>query len=162
MIVCTYRGNRQLSLPTSGASVEPIQDIGEAADDSFDLDHDTLLQGARVMGVSGLEFIFTCMKCKRGTVKSAGNSNSTIGTCEQCNTVQRLQARKQTSKLFIETLEQDHITLHAYEDMLRAISKTTNNITCDDLLSAPLFDLKYNEYHVITNVSRPGEQYLNS
>lgn len=156
LIVRTYRGNRQLSFPAFGASIEPINDIGEVADDSFDLDHDNLLEGAQVMGVTNLEFIYTCMQCKKGTVKPRENSN--IGTCQQCQTTQKLNTKKQTCKVFVETLDQQHVSLRVYEDMLKAICKTNNStVTCEDLLSAPLFDLKYNDYHVITNVSRPGQ-----
>ena len=155
LIVRTYRGNRQLSLPATGASVDLIDDIGDVAEDSFDLDNDTALQAAQVMGVSALEYIYTCMQCKRGTVRPSGNN---LGTCEQCQTMQRLNTRKQTCKLFIQAREQPHITLRAYEEMLQAICNTTNNITCEDLLSARIFNLKYNEYHVITNVSRPDQQ----
>ena len=31
----------------------------------------------------------------------------------------------------------------------------SDKITCEDLLSSGSFDLQYNDYHVITNVSRP-------
>lgn len=58
LIVCTYRGNHQLSLPATGASVDLIDDIGDVAEDSFDLDNDTALQAAQVMGVSVLEYMY--------------------------------------------------------------------------------------------------------
>ena len=156
LTVCTYCGNRQLSLPATGASVNRIDDIGDVVEDSFDLDNDTALQAAQVMGVSALEYIYTCMQCKRGTVRPSGN----LGTGEQCQTMQRLNTRKQTCKLFIQAREQPHITLRVYKEMLQAICNTTNSITCEDLLSARIFNLKYNGYHVITNVSRPSQQYI--
>jgi hypothetical protein len=40
-------------------------------------------------------------------------------------------------------MKQEHITLRVYQEMLQAICNTNNIITCEDLLSAPLFDLKY-------------------
>ena len=64
----TYQGNRRLSLPASGASIDhidPINDIDKVADDLFDLDHNILLQGAQVIGISNLEFIYNCLQYKR-------------------------------------------------------------------------------------------------
>ena len=119
LIVGTYRGNCQLPLPASAASVEPIQDIGEVADDSFDLDQDTLLQVAQVMGVSGLEFIFTCKQVDSQICRKLQLHHWHLRAMQNC-------AKASVDKQRLQTLEQDHITLDAYEDTLRA---TTNNIT---------------------------------
>ena len=52
----------------------------DVVDDSFDLDNDTTLDGAQVIGVYQLESIFTCISCKRGAVKK---TSTTTGTCQQ-------------------------------------------------------------------------------
>ena len=46
-----------------------IDSISEVADESFLLDNDTLLKGIQVMSMSALEFLYTCMQCKKGIVK---------------------------------------------------------------------------------------------
>ena len=42
----------------------------------------------------------------------------------------------------------------AYEDTLTAIVQPDEQITCENLLASRPFNLKYNDYHVLTSVSR--------
>ena len=153
VIVRTYRGKRQLSFPPSGASVEEIEDFNEVVDDSYDLDHDNLVEGAKVIGVSELGRIYICVQCKKGTVQRSPE-NAKIGCCQQCNTIQCLSLEKQTCKLLVEA-RGEHVSVRAYGEMMKAIVNTeSEDISCEDLLSAPLFDFKYNDYHVVTSISR--------
>ena len=117
---------------------------------TLDLDTDIQLDGAQVIGVHQLESLFTCVSCKRGTVKK---NTATTGICQQCSTVQRLKQQKLTCKLFVEAGD-EHLTIRAYEDLLTAIAGPNQPITCENLLSSRPFNLKYNEYHVLTSVSR--------
>ena len=149
VVVRTYRGKYQLSFPKCGATITPIRDLEDVMDDSFDLDDDTQLDGAQIIGVHQLETIFTCISCKKGGVKK---TTSTTGTCQQCATVQKLKKEKLTCKLFIEAGD-EHLMVRAYEDILTAIVEP-NEITCENLLGSRPFNLKYNEYHVLTSVSR--------
>ena len=87
VVVRTYRGKHQLSFPKCGATITPIQDLDDVVDDSFDLDTDIQLDGAQIIGVHQLESLFTCVSCKKGTVKK---NSATTGTCQQCSTVQRV------------------------------------------------------------------------
>ena len=120
IVVRSYRGKRQLSYPTSGASVEQIEDLDEVVDDSYELDHDNLIEGGKVMGVSELGRIYICIQCKKGTVKRS-SEKATIGSCQQCNTVQCLSAEKQTCKLFVEA-GTEHVSVRIYGEMMKAIS----------------------------------------
>ena len=71
-----------------------------------------------------------------------------------CDTVQCLSMKKQTCKLFVEAGE-EHVSVRIYGEMMKAIMNTdSNNISCEDLLSAPGFDMKYNDHHVVTSISR--------
>ena len=149
LIVRTYRGKCQLSFPKSGAAIVPIEDLEEIAEDSLDLDDDDQeVLGAQIMGVNQLESVFSCHYCKRGGIKK---TSATMGSCEQCDTFQRLQEQKITCKLFVMAGE-EHYTFRAYEDILKAIVKK-DIITAEDLVAAPTFNLKY-EYHVVTSVTR--------
>ena len=110
MVVRTYIQRKiPTFLPQCGASITPIEDMEDVVDDSFDLDNDTTLDGAQVIGVLQLESIFTCISCKKGAVKK---TSTTTGTCQQCATVQKLIKKKVTCKLFIEEGE-EHLTVRA-------------------------------------------------
>ena len=88
-----------------------------------DLDDDSQVDGAQVIGVHQLESIFTYTSCKKG-------ETSTSGTCQQCASVQRLKKEKLTCKLFLEAGE-EHLTIRAYEDVLTAIVEPNKFITCE-------------------------------
>ena len=125
--------------------------------DSYELDHGNILVSAQILGVSQLELIYTCIQCKRGTVQNSSEKGS-VGSCQQCGTTQRLCNEKQTCKLFLEGGEagNDHVSVRAYSDAMKAITGiNSDKITGEDLLSSGLFDLQYNDYPIITSVSRP-------
>ena len=149
IIVRTYRGKYQLSFPKSGATIIPIEGLEDVVEDSFDLDNDTEVLGAQIIGVHQLESVFSCFYCKRGGIKTTSKS---MGICEQCNTFQRLQDQKLTCKLFIEAGE-EHLTVRAYEDILKLIVDS-EKFTCEDLMGDATFNMKYNQYHVVTSISR--------
>ena len=135
VVVCTY-GKHQLSFPKCGATIMPIKDLEDVMDDSFDLDDDSQLDGAQVIGIHQLELIITCISCKNGGVKK---TSTTTGTCQQCATVQKLKKEKPTCKLFIEAGDK-HLTVQTNEDILTAIVEP-NKITCKNLLSSRPFNL---------------------
>ena len=112
----------------------------------------TVLHQVKVIGVNQLEQLSYCIHCKKGkfVCESPG-----VGKCNVCSKVQApLGKIKNTAKLFLEGPDvTQHVTVRAYDDMLQAIAED-NEITAADL-SAPVFDVSYNEYHVITGVSRP-------
>ena len=58
---------------------------------------------------------------------------------------------KLTAKLFLDY--ESHVTVQVYEDMLNAIVHP-QEITSANLIQLPRFDVKYNEFHVLTSVSR--------
>ena len=61
---------------------------------------------------------------------------------------------KLTAKLF-ETENKQHITLRADEEAIKAIAQTEkSDVTCEDVLFGPSFDVTYNKYHVIINFAR--------
>ena len=153
LVVRTFRGKTTVSLPASGASVEPIDDIGDVVDnEESDIDDDQQLLGAKVIGVYQLESMDTCMHCKKGKVVKKAQQK--FGTCENCATVQMPKQTKLTAKLFLEGSDiTTHVNVRAYQDMLQAITDK-QKITCENLISAPPFDATYNEYHVLTGVTR--------
>ena len=151
--VRSYRGKKHLSYPPTGASYEQIDDIGDVMDESDDLDsNDTTIEDVKVIGVYQLESIYSCIGCKKGTIEV--NENQQLGTCKLCKMDQVPHLGKLTAKLFLETfICESHVTVRAYKDMLNAIVQP-QEITTANLIQSPRFDAKYNEFHVLTSVSR--------
>ena len=152
VVVRMFKGKTNPSLPPSGASIEPIDDLSDVneEDNSDEEEADEILLGAKVIGVHQLEKIYICVHCRKGTLSQEG----TIATCDLCNMIQELHATKLTAKLFLEGDDiTQHVTVRAYQDMLQAIAET-KPVTAENLLTAPQFDASYNEYHVLTGVTR--------
>ena len=150
--VRSYRGKQHLSFPPSGASFSIIDDIGEVIDDSFDTEsEDNLMKGVvKIVGVYQLEKTYTCFHCRKGNVKQ----DNSYGTCTNCEMAQVLKETKLTAKLFLETLDiAKHVTVRAYEDVMKTIT-APEDITTSTLLESPPFDARYKEYHVLTGISR--------
>jgi hypothetical protein len=152
VVVRTFKNKTYLSLPPSGATIEPIDDLGDVSEtDDSDEGVDEVLLGAKIIGVHQLEHLYICLQCKKGKLSS---QQGNIATCDLCNTTQELHSTKQTAKLFLEGDDiTQHVTIRAYQDMLQAITGD-NPITAQNLLTAPKFDASYNDYHVLTGVTR--------
>ena len=91
-----------------------------------------------------------CMNCK----KTVEPKTSTVGVCVTCNTTQKLNNKKLSARLFIQSNVpgQKSVTLKAYDDILRLISQT-EELTCENLLFAPSFNVSYNQFNIITEVT---------
>ena len=64
--VHSYRGKKHLSFPPSSASYMDIDDIGEVMGDSDDLEtNDTPVEDDKVIGVYQLEWVYSCINCKK-------------------------------------------------------------------------------------------------
>lgn len=149
MVVRSYLGKYHLSRPQTGSSVEDVTDIEDIVQDS-DTDDEEQLIATSVLAVQQLEKLYTCINCKRNVQP---HTKPSLGVCSSCNTVQKLSTPKLTAKLFLLDEEQQRTTLRAYSDMLKLIAGT-DDVTCEDLLLAPKFDVKYNKFHIITSISR--------
>ena len=159
LLVSIYMGQHYLSLPKSGAHVQKIEDVANTAEDNIQEDDENhLIKDAKIIGVSGLDTIYSCFNCKKGAVKP---NCPKFGTCEDCNTFQRLDNAKVTCKLvFMNGI--DKVSLRAYEDVLKVIvqqdpeSKTP--IMCENLVMAPAFNIEHNKCHIIKSVSRENKE----
>ena len=113
-----------------------------------------ILNDVKVIGMSGLEKMYSCFNCKKGMVKP---KCSTFGNCEDCKTFQRLDRPKVTCKLFVKTSDGTK-TFMAYKDVLNIIIQQDQDskapITCESLITAQPFNLEYNEFNIIKSISR--------
>ena len=58
------------------------------------------------------------------------------------------------AKLMLEAPDVQLVTMIGYDDVLCSILPKDQPITANNLLKAPPFNIKYNQYHVVTSVSR--------
>ena len=146
-----FRGKHYLSFPPTVASIDAIEDIGEVIEDSLleESPRNELLKGVSITGVNKLQNIYVCIFCKKGTIEDTG---SNIGTCQNCKTTQLLKKKKFSAKLFLETPTETHISVRAYDEALKQITQD-EEVTIINLLNAPSFDVEFNNYHVVTNVT---------
>lgn len=140
-------------LSWSGACIKSINYLSDITeeDDSDKGEPDEVLIDAKVIDVHQLEQTYICLHYKEGKL---GVQSGDIVTCELCNTTQGLHTSKKTAKHFLEGADiTDHVTIWAYQDMLQAVAQ--NIITTpENLPLAPFFDSAYNEYPLLTRVTR--------
>lgn len=145
-----FQGKPQLTFP-SVASVDEIDDIEDIVDEvTSDEDaNEETLQGVTVSGIRQLEKIYTCVNCD----KNVHPVDPHIGECSSCATIQKLMHEKQTAKLLLHDGSHMH-TLRANDDVLRAIADTQSEVSAQDLLYAPAFNATFNQFNIITKISR--------
>ena len=111
--------------------------------------NDTHAENVTVLAVQQLENFYSCINCKKSMQP---NVKANIGICDSCETVQKLLSPKLSAKLMIE-YNNDIVTVKAYHDALLMIVNN-EEISWETLLCAPAFDVVYNKFHVVTQVSR--------
>ena len=147
--VRSYLGRQHLSFPSTGATVDHISDIGPVADDSDEENDDILLNGVTITGVQQLDTNYYCITCNK-SIQPGPKPN--IGICTTCNTAQKLSTPKVSAKLILDH-QNKNITVRANEDALQAIVHP-DKISQVNLLFAPAFNVVYNKFHVVTEISR--------
>ena len=145
LLVHLYCGKYQLSLPSSGASIDEIEVIDEVMMNFSELDDEGhVMQAATMLVVQLLENVYTCILCKRGK-KVIPDQTGSIRSCEICPTDQKLHVLHLTAKLLLEDENaHDCVILRAYHDTLIVI--VDSDVTTQDLLNAPQFDVHYDDY----------------
>ena len=150
-IVRTFQSNRFLSFPSSGASMQPIPDIGEVKQDLPSSDDETI-DSAEVIAVPYLKKYRSCLKCK-GKVDPA--DDKILGTCTKCGTMQRLSKcnLQLTANIVIQS-STSYYTFQAFGDFLQMITNQ-DEVTREALIKAPQFTLTYSTTsHAITGITR--------
>ena len=144
-----YLGQYHLSFPSTGASVEPIDDIGPVINEPSADSDETLIEGVTVLGVQQLDEVYSCIHCKKSVQPT---KNSSLGICDTCQTAQKLASPKLSAKLIFEH-QKNIITVKAYDDALHTIVGE-EDVSWESLLCSPAFDVTFNKFHVVTKVSR--------
>jgi hypothetical protein len=97
-----------------------------------------------------LESFYSCFFCKKGVIDKRDGS---CGECNVCKTMQVLRTEKLTAKLCVVS-EGERVTVRVHSNELNEIV-CGKKVTSSELYAAP-FNIKYNEFHVAVEVSRPG------
>ena len=141
-----------MSYPPYGATATEIDDIEDVNDVPRENPEHSITD-ASIIAVRDLQEFNTCLTCK-GKVLPHENC-ATIGTCQNCNMVQKISkcAINHMGKFMIEHGATEIISLVAYGELLFTIADATN-LSTEAFLIAPNFSLTYNDYHVITSVTR--------
>ena len=143
--VQTYLGNTNISFPQCGASVDDISDIEDVNNFVDDTKEQYCAKAASIAAVNQFE---NCINCKKNV-----KEEPKFGVCDTCGTVQKLRNPRISAKLFIQChAEGQTLSLRAYNESLKLIAES-EHFTPQDLLSAT-FDALYNDYNIITKVSR--------
>ena len=63
VVVRSFKGKTNLSIPPCGASIQPINDLTDVSktEDSDDHEADDIFIGAKIIGVHQLEYIYICL-----------------------------------------------------------------------------------------------------
>ena len=147
-----YAGRTELTLPQYGSTIEPI--------DNDNLMEDILvpeelnktskeLNGVTITAVNQLQYLVRCTHCK----KQSGTTNSKLFHCSYCDTSQKVKTNTITAKLYVEDASGISHSLRAYSDSLSDIV-VADVISIENLLDSPPFSLTYNDFNVITSITR--------
>lgn len=147
VLVHKFNGKTTLSLPTFGASIDEIPDIGQTVNDENQQEHLTDLIGVTIQAVNQCEEIFSCFHCKKNTAKSGD-----ISTCTYCLTTQRVSSSVYTARLYVRDINGMLYTLRAYTEALSSIVPS-NTISPSALLNARPFSLSFDNFSVIKSVT---------
>ena len=151
LTVRTYMDNNHLAFSSSGATAEEVDDLQDVVElPQFPVEQDEVYTAVTIDGVQQLEQNFSCINCKKNIPDS---STESMCICPNCQTAQKVISNCYTAKLFI-TSGDGRIALRAYDEAIKSIVTKDDNIKCEDLLFAPPFNVKFNKYHVITQITR--------
>ena len=146
-MVFSQKTSATSSIESKYTAIEEIEDLENVS--TYTEDRVNNLQSVSIIGVTTLETTFICINCKK-TLPC--DPSETTTNCENCETKQKLRSHKTSAKVFIEDSTGHQHALRAYTEILSHIVHGSP-ITPEALLDAPPFNVAYNEYHVITDVS---------
>ena len=151
-VVRIFMGRKYLSWPPNGASTYAIDDIGDVDETLLDGETTETLVAAKVVGVYDMEKYYACIFCKKGNVNV--NAGETVGKCDNCKAFQAISKdnEKITRKLFLEC-NGEKVSVRVNGEMLDKISEGKGSDASALLFASP-FDVKYNEFRVVTGISR--------
>lgn len=155
VIVQTYNNTNGLSFAVSAVATA-VEDIEVDVDQSFlvqPIEMSTVVENVEVASVSTISRMYACLSCKRTDVFE---EDGILGKCTRCGTTQKLSKckRQVTAKLGLILPDDRYVAMKAYEAILMDIVGSDNAVTENNLITAVPFTVSYNNYNVITSISR--------
>lgn len=156
--VRTFKETYYLSLPATGAIITKTDDIADIPEDFTTASHDPVLMNVQICGIKEFEVFKQCLACD-GSLANEPNDDSLL-RCQKCQV--QLKAScctkvKLMAKILVLLTEGEAntvITLTGYGDILQDIAGPGEQVTRQQLFQAKPFNLTYNNYNIITNVTR--------
>ena len=154
MQVHKFLGQTQLTYPRFGGSFHAVADLEEGCVRSVTEGSIEHMESVTVIGVGQLEGSFSCISCEKPILISQTTiQGQQVSECNTCGTKQKVRSVKTTAKLYLEDSSGTSLSLRAHQEALTQIVKS-NDVTNDNLLHSEPFDVSFNNFNVITSVSR--------
>jgi len=163
-VVREYNCHQYLSMPKEGATIAPIEDIGEVEqpDDDSDLELvGSQVSNAQIIGVPQLESYKSCLKCKaRVEPLTAPLGRCSKGDCAMMQRydlcTEQLSARLLVLHCTSASDNRFYKTLHAFGSVVQRLAGVGDGeVTVDDLLNAsPFKTISYNDKNVVTGFTK--------
>ena len=157
-VVREYNCRQYLSMPKDGATIAPIEDIGEVEQPDDDSDLELLgsqVSNAQIIGVPQLESYKSCLKCKaRVEPLTVPHGRCSKGDCAMMQRydlcTEQLSARLLVLPCTSASNNRFYKTLHAFGSVVQQLAGVGDGeVTVDDLLNAPPFKtIPYNDKNV--------------
>lgn len=142
-----YLGKIELNFPCFGVSAQEIDDLLHVP--MLDNNDDTTyLHTVTIIAVTKPETTFVCINCRKAL---PCDPNNTITHCQQCGTKQKKTQQQNISQTHSSG---NQYTLKAYNEMLTNMVPNCSNITQELLLDAPSFNITFDKFNIVTNVTR--------
>ena len=150
VVIRSYQLQKFLSLPKDGASIVPVEDIGDVANDDV-AEQYTTINSAEVVGVMSLASYAACLQCKAKVEPTKPN----LGCCTKCGMQQIVsRCKTQLNVKVILSSGDSYVTLNVFgTDVGDIAGLAMEDVTEESLLSAPAFNVTY-ENNVVTSISR--------
>ena len=164
-VVREYNYRQYLSMPKEGATVKPIEDIGEVDRPEDDSDYELVgsqISNAQIIGVPQLDSYKMCLKCK-ARVEAL---TVPLGRCSKgdCAMMQRydLCSEQLSARLLVlhhssTSDNKFYKSLQAFGSVVQRLAGVEDGeeVTVDDLLNTPPFkSISYNDKNVVTGFTK--------
>lgn len=147
MNVRSFKDEKYLTKPRDSPIVEPIQDMGEVAEDDLPQET-TTLSGVEIIGVQSLQHYSACIACDA----KVHHIEDGLASCSKCSMVMPLNKCKEKvpANLYLQHGE-NYLTLSAFDEILHTLIEH-KEITAISLINSRPATVTYNNNNIIVSV----------
>ena len=125
--------------------MEPIQDIGEVAEDDLPQES-TTLSGVKIIGVQSLQHYSSCIACNA----KVNYIEDGLASCSKCSMVMPLKKCKEkvSANLYLQHGE-NYLTLSAFEEILHTLTEH-KEVTAISLINSRPATITYSNNIIVS------------